>query len=173
MIDGGDLSIIELVTDDDAVPAPGGDLRVGGVTTLTGGITGGLDVNDGGLEVTGDSTFTGDVLVVGNNDGTPALTVSGPSELTGATKLTGGVDGRLKVNSGGLEVMGDSLFTGDVEIVGNEDGTPALDVTGITELNGFVDVNGGAGTENMNVEGTVSAEMFIQTAPTPPPTPVP
>jgi hypothetical protein len=109
----------------------GGRLDVSGISSFMGDVS-----MVGAIDVSGISLFTGDVSMVG------ALDVSGVSLFTGDVSMNGILDvsgissfmGDVSM-VGALDVSGLSLFTGDVSMVG------ALDVSGLSLFTGDVSMN--------------------------------
>jgi predicted acyltransferase (DUF342 family) len=131
-----------------------GNLSVTGNVGVTGTsqITGTANVNGtagvtGYLGVTGTSQIDGTANVNGTAGVTGYLGVTGTHNISGTANVTGylGVSGAGTV----LSVTGNSVFNGDVDVIGNLNYTGDLGITGAVGVTGNLTVNGTTITDGL------------------------
>ena len=158
------------------------DVNVSSAITVTGIIdaNGGIDVTGqteldhtnvgGALTVTGNSTFNGNVDILG------VLTYEDVTNVDAIGIATARVG--LDVLAGGINVTGVSTFNNDLDVTGSIDvdghteldnlnvsgvstfaGT--LDANGNVDIAGILDVDGHTELDNVNVSGILTASRFV------------
>ena len=131
------------------------NLAVSGISTLTGL----LDVN-GGVTITGVSTFSTNVDINADVDIDRSLAVTGGATVTGLSTFTGNVDINSDVDinrslsvTGGSTVTGLSTFSSNVDINADLDVNRSVSITGGLEVTGI----GTIGRVQISNEGTGAA----------------
>ena len=131
------------------------NLAVSGISTLTGL----LDVN-GGVTVTGVSTFSTNVDINADVDINRSLAVTGGATVTGLSTFTGNVDINSDVDinrslavTGGATVTGLSTFSSNVDINADVDVNRSVSITGGLGVTGI----GTIGRVQITNEGTGAA----------------